>query len=89
MGQKSDNEEENEEENEDAIHTTIVAKNIVQALRLSYKNIDICESKIKEGKQLSQDELDQLQADVNVAMYASMLFSEDTKSKKDKNRKTK
>ncbi|PKP60505.1 MAG: hypothetical protein CVT88_02815 [Candidatus Altiarchaeales archaeon HGW-Altiarchaeales-1] len=88
MEEKIDNECEDDEEKESAKFKTIVAKQVVQALRVSHNNISEFVSKVQEGKNFTQEDVVQAQNDTVAAFYMSMLLSDESKNKKDdKNQK--
>ncbi|OQX20284.1 MAG: hypothetical protein BWK75_04955 [Candidatus Altiarchaeales archaeon A3] len=80
--------DEDDEEEESAKFKTIVAKQVVQALRISHNNINKFVSKVQEGKNFTHEDVDKAQNDTVAAFYMSMLLSDESKkSKDDKNQK--
>lgn len=76
-------EKEWEEEEEMKKFQTIVGKQVVQALRLSQRDLHDFTSKVLKGKNITAEQVDKAQKDMVSAMYSSMLLSEkDLKQKK-------
>ncbi len=81
MEEKVDDEEDEEDANK---FKTIVAKQVVQVLRLSHKDIAKFVSKVNEGKNFTQEDLDKAQSDTVAAFYLSTLLSDESNLKNKK-----
>jgi len=86
--EKEDEEDDEEDEKEAFKFQTIVARQAVQVLRISEKDINEVVSKMNY-RELTNEEIDKMQNATVSAFYASMLFSDEKKKEqKEKEQKT-
>jgi len=86
--EKKDEEDDEEDEKEAFKFQTIVAKQAVQVLRISEKDINELVSKMGY-RELTNEEIDKMQNATVSAFYASMLLSDEKKKEqKEKEQKT-